>query len=192
MTGRCASPIPLAMLVEYWLGELDADREAKLDEHLLGCGACGAALQALADLGDGIRALVGAGAVRAVVTDTFLRRLAATGLQLREYRVPQGGSVNCTVAPEDDVMVARLEAPLAGVERLDLDFSANEGEEHERLSDIPFDPAAGEVIFTPRIASIRALPAGTSRIRLLAVSPGGERLLAEYTFNHTPWTGAAV
>lgn len=189
MNRPCASPIPLATLAEYWLGELDAAREAELDEHLLGCGHCSGALQALADLGDGVRALVGAGAVRAVVTDAFLQRLAAAGLKVRQYRVPLNGSVECTVAPEDDVMVARLEAPLAGVARLDIDLLGTEGKARERLADVPFDPAAGEVILTPHIASIRALPAGTSRIRLVAVAPDGERLLGEYTFNHTPWSG---
>ena len=32
----CASPIPLATLLEYWLGELDEAREGQLDEHMLG------------------------------------------------------------------------------------------------------------------------------------------------------------
>ena len=190
MTGRCASPIPLATLAEYWLGELDAAREAELDEHLLGCGNCSAELQRLADLGDGIRALVGTGAVRAVVTDAFVKRLVATGRRLREYRVAQDGSVNCTLAPDDDVLVARLEAPLAGLERLDLELPGAEGNQRVRLTDIPFDPAAGEVIFTPDVPSVRALPAIRYSVRLLAVAREGERVLGEYAFNHTPWPGA--
>jgi len=189
MTHRCASPIPLATLAEYWLGELDAAREAELDEHLLGCDYCSTELQRLADLGDGIRALVGSGAVRAVVTDEFVKRLAATGRTLREYRVARNGSVNCTLAPADDVLVARLQAPLAGLERLDLDLPGAAGNERVRLADIPFDPAAGEVIFAPDVPSIRALPATRYHVRLLAVAPEGERILGEYTFNHTPWPG---
>ena len=190
MTRPCQSPVPLATLVEYWLGELDSAREAELDEHLLGCGHCSAALQALVDLGDGIRALVRAGAVRAVVSDAFVQQLAAAGLKVREYRVALNSSVNCTVAPTDDIMISRLRAPLAGVERLDMDLLGPEGEDRERLADIPFDPAAGEVIFTHQIAGIRALPATTLRIRLLAVAPGSEQMLGEYTFNHTPWPGS--
>ena len=189
MTRGCDSPVALATLVEYWLGELDTAREAELDEHLLGCGHCSAALKSLVDVGDGIRALVRAGAVRAVVTDAFVQRLAAAGLKLRDYRVALNGSVNCTVAPTDDVMVARLQAPLAGLERLDMDLLGPGSEDRERVTDIPFDPAAGEVIFTPQIAGIRALPATTMRVRLVAVRPGSERLVGEYTFNHTPWPG---
>jgi len=182
----CARPIPLATLLEYWLGELDEAREAQLDEHLLGCGRCGASLQGLVDIGDGIRAAVRAGAVGAVLPDVFLKRLAAQGLRVREYRVPHNGSVNCTVAPDDDLLISRLDAPLAGVERLDIERQG-ENAEVERLRDVPFDPAAGEVVFAERLERVRALPASTMRIRLLAVEPSGERLVGEYTFNHTPW-----
>lgn len=33
---------------------------------------------------------------------------------------------------------------------------------------------------------LRALPAATFRVRLLAVDERGERTLGDYTFNHTP------
>ena len=184
---NCASPIPLATLLEYWLGELDAAREAQLDEHLLGCGHCSANLQGLVDLGGEVRAAVRAGAVHAVLTDAFVQRLAAQGLRLREYRVPHNGSVHCTVAPDDDLLITRLDAPLAGVERIDVERLGDEGAVLERLRDVPFDAAAGEVVFTPRMEHIRALPASTVRYRLLAVAPSGERLVGEYTFHHTPY-----
>ena len=188
MTHRdCASPIPLATLSEYWLGELDEAREAPEEEHLLGCGHCSAALQALADLGGGIRALVRSGAVRAVVSGAFVERLAAAGLRLREYRVPRDGSVNCTVAPEDDLLIARLEAPLAGVEQVDLVLVNFGPEGRERVRDIPFDSATGEVILAPRTDALRAAPALTASAQVVAVDRDGERVIGEYTFHHTPW-----
>jgi hypothetical protein len=183
----CASPIPLATLLEYWVGELDEAREAALEEHLLGCGHCSAALQSLVDIAGEVRAAVRTGAVHAALTDAFLKRLAAQGLRVREYRVPHNGSVYCTVAPDDDLLVSRLEAPLAGVERLDVERSGGDAQGLERLRDVPFDATAGEVILATRIERVRALPESTARIRLLAVGPSGERLVGEYTFNHTPW-----
>jgi hypothetical protein len=183
----CASPIPLATLLEYWLGELDEAQEGRLDEHLLGCGHCSANLQRLVDIAGEVRAAVRAGAVHAVLTDAFLKRLAAQGLRLREYRVPHNGSVYCTVAPDDDLLITRLDAPLAGVERLDVEHLGGEGERLERLRDVPFDAAAGEVVLASRMERIRALPASTLRMRLLAVAPSGERLVGEYTFHHTPY-----
>jgi hypothetical protein len=183
----CAAPLAFATLAEYWLGELDAVREAALEEHLLGCGQCSAALRELAELGGGIRALVRSGALRMVLPGAFVGRLAATGLRLREYRVPMNGGVNCTVAPEDDLVVAHLEAPLAGVERLDLELLDYGSGVPERVRDVPFDAAAGEVAFASRTGALRAAPAHRARVRLLAVDRGGERLIGEYAFHHRPW-----
>jgi hypothetical protein len=182
----CASPIPLATLLEYWLGEVDEAREAALDEHLFGCGHCSASLQGLVDIAGEVRAAVRAGAVHAVLTDAFVKRLAAQGLRLREYRAPHNGSVNCTVAPDDDLLITRLDAPLAGVERLDVERLGGEGAVLERLRDVPFDATAGEVVIAERMEVMRALPASTVRMRLLAMAPSGERLVGEYTFHHTP------
>ena len=83
-------------------------------------------------------------------------------------------------------MVAHLEASLTGIYRLDLVLLDFGGQDTERLRDIPFDPASGEVIITPHIARIRALPASTARARLVSVDEKGERVIGEYTFNHTP------
>lgn len=185
----CASPIPHATLTEYWLGELDEAREAPVEVHLLGCGHCCAVLQALADLGDGIRALWHAGALRAVVSGAFLDQLAAAGVRLREYRVPLDGSVNCTVAPEDDLVIARMEAPLTGVERVDLVLFNFGPEGRERLRDVAFDSAAGEVVLAPRTDALRAASALTARVQVVAVARDGERVIGEYTFHHTPWPG---
>ena len=71
-------------------------------------------------LGDGIQQVTRAGDVHAVLTAAFIRRLQQSGVRVREYRLQPGGSVNCTVAPEDDLVVAHLHAPLGDVERLDL------------------------------------------------------------------------
>lgn len=182
----CSSPIPLAALLEYWLAELDEVREDELDRHLLGCGHCSANLQSLVDIAGGVRAAVRAGAVHAVLTDAFVKRLAAHGLQMREYRVPHNGSVHCTVAPDDDLLISRLDAPLGGVERLDIERLSGDGTVLERLRDVPFSAGTGEVVFTSRMERIRALPASTIRIRLLAVAPSKEQLVGEYTFHHTP------
>lgn len=55
-------------------------------------------------------------------------------MRIREYRLPPNGSVNCTVAPDDELLVTRLEAPLEGVERLDAvaRLSIEPGVQHRR------------------------------------------------------------
>ena len=59
----------------------------------------------------------------------------------------------------------------------------------QRMHDIPFNAATDEVVFTPRIGTIRAQGASTARVQLLAVDHQSERLIGEYTFIHTPWHG---
>ena len=92
--------------------------------------------------------------------------------------------MNCTVAPEDELLVARLEAPLAGVNRVDA-IAYPPDAPAEVFRDIPFDAASGEVVVAPRIARIRAMPSHRQRLRLVAVDPSGERIIGDYTFDHT-------
>ncbi|MBI4194220.1 MAG: zf-HC2 domain-containing protein [Betaproteobacteria bacterium] len=186
MTGpACNAPIALAALIEYWLGELDDTAEARIDEHLLGCGECSKRLAELVGLARGIRAAFREGAVRAFVADAFVKDLAEQGVRLREYRVARNGSVNCTVAPEDDMLVARLEAPLAGVSRLDAIVYPSTDAAAEVFHDIPFNAASGEVVLTPNTARLRLMPSHQHRVRLVAVDAGGERVVGDYTFHHT-------
>lgn len=189
MSRACGAPLALDLLVEYWLGELDEAREHVVEEHLLGCGTCAANLDSLVALTEGMRAAVRRGAVRAVASGALVERLAAGGVRLREYRVPCNGSVYCTVAPDDDVVVSRLQAPLDDVDRLDVVVLDAQGGERERVPDVPFDRAAGEVVLLPRIDPIKALGPATERMRLVALGRGGERTIGEYTFVHTPWPG---
>lgn len=187
MTGStCHTPIEFSALIEYWLGELDEATEGRIDEHLLGCGECSERLGQLVALAGGIRAAFRQGTVRAFVTEAFVQRLAELGVRMREYRVPRNGSVNCTVAPEDELLVARLEAPLAGVSRLDA-ISHLADAPAEVFHDIPFDAASGEVVIAPKIARLRAMPSHQHRVRLVAVDARGERVIGDYTFNHTPF-----
>lgn len=184
----CTAPLSLDVLAAYWLGELDDGEQDRVERHLFDCAACNAALEELAGLAAGIRAAARRGRSHAFVGSGFPRRLESAGLRVREYRVACNGSVNCTVAPDDDVVVARLAATLSGVERLDLLVLSADSQ--RRLADIPFDSAAGEVVMTPDIAELRALPATTQRMRLVAVEHGNDRVIGEYTFNHAPWPGA--
>jgi hypothetical protein len=183
----CATTFPPDTLLAYWLGELDESTEAQLDEHLLVCNKCSGQLQALVGLGDGIRKLVQCGRLRGVFTDALTKRLAAAGLHVREYRVPRNGSVHCTIAPDDDVVIARLQAPLADVRRLDLLFVYPEGHGQERVQQVPFNAAAGEVLVMPGNDMLRSLPSCTMRMQLFAADQDTDRLIGEYTFHHTPW-----
>src|SRR5262249_41365607 len=170
---HCSKPMPLDVLVAYWLDENAVPERDRIEEHLMACSTCSAALEELVALGDGIRAAVGSGRVRAVVAGAFAQRLAAAGLRGREYPVACNGSINCTIAPDDDLVVARLEATLRGADRVDVLLFDRDGHAPERLEDVPFD--ANEVVIASDTAALRALPATTMRMRLVAVEHGADR-----------------
>jgi len=180
----CKAPIAFPTLIEYWLGELDEAAEARIDEHLFGCDGCGGQLDEIVALAGGIRAAFGEGLVGTFLTSAFVGHLAEHGVRVREYRVPHNGSVNCSVAPEDEVAVAYLHAPLAGVSRLDVIINIAETPPVV-IRDIPFDAASGEVVFAPKMALLRAMPSHRNRIELVAVDAAGERVIGDYTLNHT-------
>jgi hypothetical protein len=169
-----------ATLVDYWFGELPEKEAAAFEEHLFGCAECTAKLEALAALGAAVRAAYRDGDVRAVISHALLEAMKKERLRLREYRMGPGGSVNCTIAQTDDFVVSRLEAPLAGVKRVDLVTDAG------RFEDVPFDAESGEVLMIPAPAVLKQRGAFTLRVRMLAVEHAGERLLGEYSFLHTP------
>lgn len=177
-------------LLDYWLHDGDAAATDAVDAHLMACDACGRRLDELVALGDGVKAALRTGAITAVASDGFVRRLAGEGLRVREYHLQPGGSANCSVAPDDDLLVSRLDAALEGVERVDVltRLSLEPVVEH-RLEDVPFDPRQGGVLIVQKLAAVRALPAHTADVTLLAVAPEGTRELARYTFVHRPWPG---
>lgn len=178
-------------LLDYWLHDTDAATTDAVDEHLLQCEACGEVLDGIVALGKGVRDAVRAGEVLAVTGGAFAARLVERGRPVREYRLAHNGSTNCTVAPDDEWLVTRLEAPLHGVSRLDMVFEgAHEEGSPLRLQDIPFDAQAGEVVYLSKVAALKKMPAKTLQVTLLAVDGGGTRELGRYTFRHAPWPGA--
>ena len=190
MNAPCRTPIADEALLDWWGSDLTNPERARLEEHLLSCEACAARVAASARLFQGVRDLVRRGDLPVVVLPSVVDLLRREGRRIHEYRVAPGRGVQCTVGPDDDVVLARLSADLHDVVRLDLVSRIDDGAEY-RLPDLPFDSSAGEVVLAPSADILRARPAQVERMRLLAVGPEGDRLLGEYTFTHTPWPGGA-
>jgi hypothetical protein len=179
-------PIDTAVLADYWLGALSGPDEESVEEHLFECDQCGARLREVMALAEGMRRLAREGDLRMVVSDAFLQRAAEDGLRVREYAPPSGGSVQCTVTENDDLMIGRLAANLSGAGRVDLCWCDAHGVERIRLPDIPFRPDADSIVLQEPIMLMKASPTATQIARLLAVDDiGTERLLGEFTFHHT-------
>lgn len=180
----CREPLDLATLVDYWFGDLEGPDLDGVEGHLLECDACGSVLRSLVATGDGVRRLAREGAFGVVVSPSFLETASRQGLRVREYRVPAGGRVDCTVTAEDDLLVGRLQGDFRGVSRLDLVIQAADGSEH-RVFDLPVSPSSTELIVAQAMPAVRAMPSSTMRMRLLAREGEGDRLVGEYTFAHT-------
>jgi len=185
MSGVCARPIEPEELADYWFGELGAPDEERVEEHLLGCGACSARLQQLAALEEGVRQLARIGAVEVAITPAFLRAAARDGLRTREYRVAPGERVACTVTPDDDLIFARLVADFEGVSEVDVSFEI-EGRKAWRIEDVPVGSGAGELLISQSMPMLHGLGPAVMRVRLLTHGEAQERLLGEYLFQHTP------
>jgi hypothetical protein len=185
MSPPCVRPLELATLVDYWLEDVEGERLDSLEEHLLGCDSCSRRLGRLVALGEGVRRLAHEGAVEMVVTPAFLAKASQEGLRTREYRVAPGGRVDCTVTAEDDLLVARLVGDFKGLSRLDV-VAEHEGLPVRRIEDVPISPDATELIVAQAMPYMRTVQHARLRIRLLSQEAGGERLLGEYTFDHSP------
>ena len=182
---RPACPTQPQELLEYWLGELDKEAELELDEHLFACAACSERLRALVDLGAAIRGELTRGTLNIVLPEPFLQRVKDAGLRLREYTLKPGGSVDCTITPDDDLVVSYLHAPLRDVRRLDV-LIENSVAGKLRASDVPFDPEADTVVAVTSSVFLRTLRQAEQRVQLVAVDGTAERVIASYTFNHYP------
>lgn len=191
---KCPNPIDAAVLADYWLAALADPEEAVTEEHLLACDECGGRLREVIALAEGVRRLAQEGSLQMVVSDTYLQRAAEQGLHIRQYSLPPGSSVECTVTAEDDILISRLAANLNEAERVDISICDEHGNEQTRMSDIPVNPAADSVLLQVSMTFAKAAPTHKLIARLVAIEGGSERLLGEYTFNHTrslPGPGAS-
>jgi hypothetical protein len=182
----CSNPIEATVLMDYWLAALPAGAEETVEHHLLTCDECGDRLREVIALAEGLHALARSGSLQVVVSDQFVKHAAETGLRVREYAPPQGEGIQCTVAADDDLLVARLAVDLTTASRVDLSWCDLRGIEHRRMADIPYRTEAGSVLCQQSITWAKGSPSATMIARLLAVDErGDERLLGEYTFHHT-------
>jgi len=182
----CSSPIDATVLADYWIAALKGFEEEAIETHLLDCDECGARLREVIALADGVRDLARGGSLQMIVSDAFLRRASEDGLRIREYAPPPGGSVQCTVTAQDDILIARLAANLSGAARVDLCICDERGVEQFRLPDIPVHSGATSIAYQEPITSAKAAPSYTMIARLIAFDEtGAERVLGEYTFHHT-------
>jgi hypothetical protein len=181
---QLAHPLELGELLEYWLGEADTEQAGRVEEHVFECDACAAALDDVVKLGGALVALLRGGLIEARATTGLLNRFSRDRLNVRQYNVHPGETVQCTVSPHDDFLFARLILPSPVPEHVDLSVRDADGREVVRLQDVSVDRRAGEVM-----SFIPARPwqnDRSGRLQYVLLSPGaGNHVLGTYTFEHT-------
>jgi hypothetical protein len=94
-----------------------------------------------------------------------------------------GGEVSCTVDARDVYTAVRLRLDTRGLERVDLLYEAPSA--RYRIEDVPFDAAAGEIVFVQPGEYLRTLATERKVLRLIAVVGDEERVMGEYVLKHT-------
>jgi hypothetical protein len=186
MTRRSCTALGTEELLAYWLEEIDEATAERADEHLIACADCSARLGALVDLGAAVRRELLRGSFFAVLATPFVARLKAAGVRVREYEVAPGSSVDCTITRHDDLLVTHLHAPLHGVRRVDFEYHDPASGARLRANDVPFDSTAERIAVMSNAAYVRTMGRTRARMRLLAVEGVEERVIADYTLNHSP------
>jgi hypothetical protein len=185
MTERWAACLSIGELADYWTTDASPDDVERIEAHVFTCAACTELLAEADRLRRSIGDVARSGGFQAIITDSLLNQLARDGVRVRAYAMDAGGSVQCAVWDEDEILVTRLRADFSGVTAVDTVMRLDNGEEWGRASDIPVPEGSREVIMALPAELVRRAPEVPIRltIRSSSASPS-EAPLAEYTFDH--------
>src|SRR5262245_15708625 len=185
MTTRPSACVSIGELSDYWTTDISPEEIERIESHVFECSAC---TQLLADadlLRKGIGDVARTGGFQAFVTDSLLNQFARDGVRVRSYVMDAGGSVQCAVWDDDDVLVTRLRADFTGVSAVDAVLRLDTGEEWGRAADIPVPEGSREVIMALPAELVRRAPEVPIRLTLRSSDASSDETpLAEYTFDH--------
>lgn len=169
---------------DYWTPDVASAEVDRIEAHVFVCADCARRLDAARGLIDGIRDAVRRGRFQAVITDAVLNQLARDGTRMRMFTLDPGTVVPCAVWAGDQLIVSRLRADFAGLERVSLVMQVG-GEEVDRVTDVPVGPQARELLQAFSADRLRQLPRIEVRLRLFgARGQAGDELVAEYILEH--------
>ena len=185
MTPTCATPLSDDVLTAYWIGELPDDVAQDVEEHVFACAGCAACLEALASLTAAVGGLAERGRISGVISRAVLNRLQHDGVRVRMYSLAPGETVACAAFPDDDVVVISMRGEFGGAPAATLTVRSSKGEGPAgTLTDVPLPHGEREVLWATPAALVRRYPTARVALTLRSADPG-ERVLAEYTLDHS-------
>jgi len=165
------------------IGLAAGDADDAADEHVLACSACAATLERLVSIGDGVRALVGAGKISTVASGELVDALIRAKLLTRHHVIAAGAIVPCRITATDLFAATHFLGSFVGVARVDVVRTTPAG--RDRFVDVPVDRVRNEVHLITSADAIRPLPSMKLVFELLAVDDDGERPIGTYTLDHS-------
>ena len=130
---RCPAPIGFADVVDYWAGDLTRAEEDRIEEHMFTCADCAREVAAAeGSLAVSRPRRARGGCIRSSpIRFSIVSPLTACGSACS--RSKGSGIVPCAVWADDDLVVARIRADLAGVDSVTIVTRQASGAEISRL-----------------------------------------------------------
>jgi hypothetical protein len=179
VTDSCTSPLSWEQLVDYWAGELSAEVEASLEEHLIGCAVCTATSASVAALTEAMRA-----DIAPLLTADALARLRAKGLRIAENPMLPDERRQVRFPADIDLLIHRLGGlDLSRATRVSFSLRVEETDHViVETDDAPFDRTTGAVLLACQ-HHFDVLPPNTvAQVR--THDDRGIETVAEYTILH--------
>jgi anti-sigma factor RsiW len=179
----------LAEMVDYLAGDLEADQELPLEEHLFGCDACTSRMERLHRIGVGIREVVEQAQAGGTVNRGFVDRMLEAGLTVREYRLEPGQTVPCQAGPEDFVLV-RLAATFGDMADASMEVVFHDLEADKLAppftQPVVVDRDIGEILLIYPGEEIRRKPRSIWQMRVHGTLAGQQAEIGPFVLDHTP------
>jgi hypothetical protein len=143
MTVTCAERIAWAELVDYWAGDLAAERQDAIDEHLMGCSTCTAESARVAAITEAVR-----GMLPPIVSTEMVAVLRKRGLRVLENPMQPGERKEVVFPSDVDLLLHRLQGLPLG-DAASVHFTMLEESTQRvmaRADDVPFDRTTGSVL----------------------------------------------
>jgi hypothetical protein len=128
--------------IDFFAGELDEETGGRLEQLLFECADCAAEAERWGEVAGGAGLVI-----PPVISTDALRALQDRGELMNENAMQPGEHRQAEFPDGGRVLVHRLQGlDLTSTDRVNLALSTAEGAPLVRLEDVPFDPAAGEVL----------------------------------------------
>ncbi len=144
MNAACATPLTRDELVAYWAGDLEPAQVDRLDEHLMGCGACSQESTRVAAITEAVRGLI-----PPFVDHARLAAFRARGLRVIDNPIVPGvrRPVVFDVDATDILLHRLIGLDLSVAERVGIQITFEDtGEVALDEPNVPFDRDSGEVL----------------------------------------------